>query len=290
MQNLKQIQCVIQVAELNSFKQAAEKLHLSTTAVSKHIKNLEAELDEQLFIRDTRHVKLTELGQQFYERCKTLEKNVDDLAQFVHYKKSEPQGKLRIHVWQSLGKPLLMKKLKAFHQAYPKIELSIEFMEKEPNFEKDDIDILFFYPEHIGVTHHLSHRKLTTIHNVLCASPDFIKQHGVPKKAEDLVNFPLLNHTLREPKNVVKLLDNKIILASKPIITMNSFEALTEACEQGVGIFLTSDTLVEKQLDNGTLIQVLPDIPLITYDIYMFYKPMTYEDNKVRAFIDFYGE
>jgi DNA-binding transcriptional LysR family regulator len=290
MQNLKQLQCFIQVAELNSFKQAAEKMFLTTTAVSKHIKNLEAELDEQLFIRSTRHVELTELGKQFYQRCKVLEKNMNELKQFVHNKKSEPQGKLRICAWQSLGRPFLMKKLKAFHQAYPKIELDIEFIEKTPDVEKEHIDILFFYPLYDPVTQRLSYRKLTIVNNVLCASPEFIKQYGKPKKPEDLVNLPLLNHTLRQPNNVIKLPNNKSILASNPTIRMNSFEALTEACEQGLGILLTSDTLVEQQLKEGKLIALLPEVELLTYEIYMFYKPMTYKNNNVRAFVDFYSE
>lgn len=258
--------------------------------MSKHIKNLEAQLDEQLFIRDTRHVKLTELGEQFYQHCKVLEKNVSELEQFIHTKKSEPQGKLRIAAWQSLGRPFLMKKLKSFYKEYPKIELEVEFVEKESDFEEDNIDLLFFYPKNPPVTRNLKHRKLTEVKNVLCASSDFIKQYGLPKTPEDLINFPILNHVLRQPSNVLKLADDKTLFTAKPHLIMNSFESLTEACEQGLGIFLTSDTLVEEQLKSGSLIQILPELKLKTYQIYIFYKPMTYEDSKVRAFIDFYGE
>ena len=69
---------------------------------------------------------------------------------------------------------------------------------------------------------------------------------------------------------------------------MNHFEALNQACCEGIGLFLTADTLVSAELKSKKLIHILPDIHFATYEIYMFYRPYDFELPKIRAFVEFY--
>jgi DNA-binding transcriptional LysR family regulator len=84
------------------------------------------------------------------------------------------------------------------------------------------------------------------------------------------------------------LADGTYINISQPALIINEFNALNQACKDGHGIFLTADILVQKELESGELIQVLPDLAFKNYKIYLFYQSYDYELPKVRAFLDFY--
>lgn len=286
----KEIYSFIIISETKSFTLAAEKLHLSSMAVSKQIKNLEHSIKEQLFIRTTRQVNLTEFGERFYLQCKELEQQWQQIDLFINSHKLEPQGKLRICISRSFGQKIFMQKLKAFNLSYSKIELEVQFSEepKVADFEAGKFDILFGFPELPGITDQLKYKKLYKTKNILCASKEFIKKYGMPEKAEELVNFKYLNHSLRQPLNAIPLANGKSILTAKPEIVMNSFECLTQACLDGCGIFLTGDLLVEKHLKNGLLIELLTSQKYREFELYLFYRPMHYEQPNIRAFIDFY--
>lgn len=291
MNNLKQIMTFIAVAESGSFTLAASKLHLSTMAVSKQIKNLEESITEQLFIRSTRQVRLSEFGSRFYHHCKKLERSWQELEEFVGSQKLEPQGKLTVCVSRAFGQELFLSKLKEFSALYPKIRLEVVLCEghKIANFETEEYDILFGFPEFPSVTDGLKYKKLYDTKNILCASKEFIEKYGRPEKPEDLVNFKFINHSLREPKNVLPLANGQSVLTSDPVIIMNSFEGLTQACVDGFGIYLTGDLLIEKQLQEGRLEVLLPDLNYREFELHLFYRAMQYEQPSIRAFIDFYA-
>jgi DNA-binding transcriptional LysR family regulator len=124
--------------------------------------------------------------------------------------------------------------------------------------------------------------------NILCASPDYIKTHGKPKHASDLLHATFISHTLRKDNFNLPLANGKRLPCAKPVLYMNHFEALNQACCDGIGLFLTADTLVTTELKSKKLIQLLPDIHFATYDIYMFYRPYDFELPKIRAFVEFY--
>lgn len=77
---------------------------------------------------------------------------------------------------------------------------------------------------------------------------------------------------------------------SEPVLFMDDFNALNQICKSGIGLFLTGDKLVKKELKENTLIQVLPDIEFKKYEIFIFYQPYGYEIPKIRAFLDFYSQ
>lgn len=292
MNSIKQIMAFIAVAEASSFTLAAAELHLSTMAVSKQVKNLEHAIKEELFIRSTRQVSLTEFGEQFYLQCKRLEKNWLELDEFISSRKLEPQGKLRVCVSRAFGKNIFLKKLREFNLAYPKIELEVELSEEPQmlDFQAGNFDVLFGFPELTGITDNLKYRKLHKTKNILCASKEFVDAYGRPEKIEDLVDFKFINHALREPRNVMRLADGESVLTSMPEIVMNSFDGLTQACLDGCGIVLTGDLLVKKHIEKGRLVVLLPDLNYREFELYLFYRPTHYEQPSVRAFVDFYAQ
>lgn len=289
MQINPQLECFLKVAECQSFTLAAEKLHITPTAVSKQVKLFESRLGEQLFVRTTRTVALTEFGELLYQRCKILQQQLFSVEQFIQSKKETPSGKLKVLVSTIMGKQIVLPKLKAFNDKYPEIELELQFSEQDKAVREQEIDVMVGFPQIPPWTDQFKYRKVAEVKNILCASPNYIEQYGCPQTPEDLLQAKFISHTLRSPNYFLPLANGKQLMIAPPVMTMNNFDALNAACLDGIGLFLTGDVLVKTYLDNGELIQVLPEFEFRHYDIYIFYRHYDYEIPKLRAFVDFYS-
>ncbi|KTD44544.1 LysR family transcriptional regulator [Legionella oakridgensis] len=285
-----QIRCFLKIAEFASFTRAAHALHMTPTAVSKQIKNLEEAIGEQLLLRTTRHVSLTEFGALFYERCKLIEEQIHSLDRFIESKKEIPQGELNVLVSTITAKESFLNHLHAFIHAYPDLELNIEFSEHDDDVSREDIDIMVGFPAIPPATEALKYRKLFGVKNILCAAKTFITQYGMPQNAEELPHFKFISHSLRKPAHFLPLANGGQIHCGKPILYMNNFNALNQACLAGIGLFLTGDSLVKPWLDNGELVQILADYEFRHFDIYLFYRAYDYELPKIRVFVDFFTQ
>ncbi|STX27695.1 transcriptional regulator [Legionella beliardensis] len=286
--NHSQIKCFLKAVELGSFSLAAQALHLTPTAISKQIKNLEQNIGEQLFQRTTRQVRLTEFGLLFYQHCKPIEEEIASLNHFIESSRDVPQGELKILVSTITSKAWVLKHLQAFMATYPKLYLEIIFSEEDADLAREDIDIMVGFPTIPPATEHLKYRKMLTTHNILCASKEFVAQYGKPETAEQLPQYKIISHTLRRPAYFLPLADGNQLPCAKPILYMNNFDALNQACLAGIGLFLTGDILVKQWLNRGDLIQVLPQYKFRQYDIFIFYRAYDYELPKIRVFLDFF--
>ena len=286
--NRGQILCFLKVTELASFSSAANAMHLTPTAVSKQIKNLEQVIGEQLFLRTTRTVQLTEFGALFYQQCKSIEQEIASVNRFIESNREVPQGELKILISTITSKEWVLEHLGNFMKTYPLIELELIFSEEDDALAQPDIDIMVGFPVIPPSTETLKYRLMYRVNNILCASKDFVAQYGKPETGEDLPNFKIISHTLRKPAHFLPLANGGQLHCAKPILYMNTFEALNKACLAGIGMFLTGDSLVKSWLDKGELIQLLPQYTFRHYDIYMFYRAYDFELPKIRAFLDFF--
>ncbi|CDZ77694.1 D-malate degradation protein R [Legionella massiliensis] len=290
MYNQRQISCFLKVAELANFSLAANSLHLTPTAVSKQIKNLEEAIGEQLFLRTTRNVQLTEFGQLFYERCKLIDEQITAVNQFIESNREQPQGELKVLVSTITSKDWVLKHLHDFVAAYPGLQLELIFSEQDDELARSDIDIMVGFPVIPPATEALKYRRMFAMNNILCASKSFVLRYGKPKTAEELPNFKIISHSLRKPAHFISLADGSRLHCARPILYMNSFDALNQACLAGIGMFLTGDSLVKSWLESGELLQLLPQYTFRHHEIYMFYRAYDYELPKIRAFLDFFNE
>lgn len=290
MKNLQQITSFLLLAELKTFHKVADKLHLSTTAISKQIRALEQSLGEQLFIRTTRKVELTEFGDSFRQHCQELADKMAQVEDFVQAKKGLPQGKLKIVCALTMGKDLLLAHLPEFCAHYPHIELNIEFVENTQGIQFQQGDIHFAYSQHAGVTDDMRARKLFDLKHVLCATPGYLEKHPPIHSTADLRDHQFLNLNVRKPIDGITLRTGKVIPIAPPYLILNSFDALLKCCLAGMGVLLTADIHAGPYLKSGQLQAILPDLDYRIFDIYIFYRAMQYELPKVRAFVDFYCE
>lgn len=187
-----------------------------------------------------------------------------------------------------LSKSFVLNHLREFIEKYPLIELDILFSEEDTALSHKEVDVMVGFPAIPPYTDQLKYKKMFQTKNVLCASPTYLKKYGKPEKPADLLKAKFISHTLRKDNFDLPLADNKRLPCSKPIMVMNNFEALNKACCDGIGLFLTADSLIQTELATGKLICLLPKINFATYDIFMFYRPYDFDRPKIRAFVDFF--
>jgi len=284
MSKLERISTFIKVVEEQGFAAAARVLNISAAAVSKQISALEKSLGVELLRRTTRHLQLTELGQQYYAQCKQAIKQLEEIETSIIWGKSQPSGSLRITSNRYFADNFILPRLKEFLSQYPQITLHLELAERFPDLLQEEIDILF------GVSMQgsadLMCRKVANTRYVLCASPDYLAKYGTPRLPDDLKNHRYITHSMRKPGDVLSFAEHKVHL--EPQLWLNDAKAMLTSALQGVGIVKLHEYMVKEALAKGELIELLaeysePDLP-----VYLYYQPSRYLLPKIRCFIDFY--
>lgn len=285
-----QILTYIAVIEERSFTAAATRLFITTTAVSKQIKLLEQKIGAQLIERDTRNMRVTDLGERFYLHCKRISTELSAAEDFIQHQQEEPRGLLRVFCSFVSAEIFLIKYLQTFRRSYPLIELHLELGDYFPDMDKENYDIVVGFSMLPQIPTHLRYRKLFTSHYILVAAPDYLKKFGVPITPADIKSHLYINHPLRRPTNLIQFNDGTEIHMSQPGLIINNITALLQVCIDGGGIMLVSDLQARQFIKEGTLTQILPHYPLSDVSIYLFYKSLEYEQKKVLCFIDYYTE
>ncbi|WP_415881502.1 LysR family transcriptional regulator [Neptuniibacter sp. QD34_54] len=304
---LELLRIFIQVASYGSFSKTAKALNIAPSSVTRSIDKLEAELGVSLFKRSTRALSLTEHGQQLFERANLLLKNADDLVSSVKDANAEPKGELKISVFESFGRQKVSPLIPLFLKQFPKVNVQIELDNQlvDLNSSAFDIGIRIGKPEDSD----LRARKLLENRMVLCASPNYLDVFGSPSEPSDLSDHNCLllnqgrqrcywhfNSKLSSEKNSLQSSFKKY---KKVLVTGNlsskGGSPLVEAAIAGTGILLIARWVVEDHLNDGSLIECMPEWTPSLYeqgsgDIYAIYQGSRYLKPSVRSFIDFLVE
>lgn len=129
------LKAFVAVAETGSFSIGAEKLHLTQSAASKRISQLESQLDTRLFDRIARQVTLTEAGRELLPRARRILQELTEARRAIRDLSGEIAGPLRLCISHHLGLHRLPPVLKSFSQKYSKVELDVDFMDSEKAYE-----------------------------------------------------------------------------------------------------------------------------------------------------------
>jgi len=233
----------VQAAHTRSFTEAGRRTGVSSSAVGKAVARLEEELGVRLFHRSTRAITLTAEGSLFLERCQRIFAEYEVAKRELTQAAGNPQGKLRLGLPQ-LGMRL-MPHLIAFQQAYPEVELELEFSDRLVNVIEEGFDAVM----RIGEVDdsRLMMRKLNGYSHRLVASPNYLARRGVPARPTDLSNHACLRY--RYPTSgkldpwplVTKKGQDALELGQSA--TSNAIEALLAMAEAGQGIACLPDFL-----------------------------------------------
>ena len=276
------------VVETGSFTQAAKRCQISKALVSKYVKALEQRLDTQLLYRTTRRLTVTEAGRAYHERSGELLVELDNLENSVRDIHTQPKGKLRITMPHAFGKKYVMPDVLAFMKAYPEIDCEVYLGERYVDLINEGFD-LGIRVGRLDDSSLLS-RKILDSELMLCASPSYLKEAGVPASAEALAKHALVLDTNRRASSDWPLEKNgktfRVSTKSARLIS-NSPEAVRDALVDGLGIGLCPEFSVRDLLVSGHLVRVLDDFFIDRGGVHIIYPPNRYVSGKVRTFIDF---
>ena len=291
MDRLTEMEAFATVVDQGGFTDAARKMGISKSAVSKHVSSLEARLGARLLNRTTRRVSPTEIGLVYYDRARRVLNDAGEADSIVTAMQSAPSGVLRMSVATDFGVGLLSPVLDEFLSEYPDISVNMVFKNRYVELISEGFDMSIRVGEMEDSS--LRARKITETAQRLIAAPRYFQQHGRPQKIDDLNEHRLLHYSNQASANVWR-----ITAPSGEVrqgrgagwLTVNDGQSLLSAAVKGLGIAYLPSFLYHDAMAQGLVEDVIPDLPPTTLGIYAVYPPGRFTQPKVRAFIDFLVE
>ncbi|MBI4195577.1 MAG: LysR family transcriptional regulator [Betaproteobacteria bacterium] len=289
MDRLHGILVFLRVVENGTLSGAARMLGVSTSAVSAALARLEKKLEVRLLNRTTRRLSVTAEGAEFYARCKQVANDLEEAELVVGRAGRVPSGKLCVGLPSVLGRTWIIPHLPEFVRVYPLVSLEIVCSDFVPHTIEDGLDVAV----QIGDLHasRLAARRLASTRYVVCASPGYFADRGVPRVPEDLSAHACLMY--RRPRNGrlrewrFKSGTSVRHLHLNAFMTFNSGDALIAAAAAGLGIIQVAEHYVRSLLENGELTEVLANRKAEGYDIFAVFPQQQPIAPKLRVFVDF---
>lgn len=289
MRNLNALLVFTKVAETRSFTNAAQRLGLTASAVSKSVSRLEQELGVRLLQRSTRLVSLTNDGASFFERCRHILAEIDDAESALTLSMTNLQGRLRVQMPVGFGRRVVVPKLLRFTEQHPGLVVDAELSDRVVDLAYEGIDAAI----QIGQVSdsRLVARKVCRLSFAACASPEYLARNGEPATPEDLDRHHCLAYLLpmtngyrdwqfaKDGQTFSKTVSGSL--------NINNAESLLEAAVAGVGITMISNFIAADALRDGKLKRILNQYVVKGPEVYVVYLPGRNLSAKVRAFIDF---
>ena len=287
MDRLIQMEAFAQVVDQGGFSDAARKMGISKSAVSKHISCLEARLGARLLNRTTRRVSPTEIGTAYYRRARQVLNDANQADALVSSMQFEPTGLLRISVANDVGRNHLMCVLETFLAAYPQVNIEMELNIGDAPLISGQFDLAI----RTGILKDstLLTRKLADARMRILASPDYIARNGKPKSIDDLANHTLLTHIGHQDVGGWKLEQERgktIHVPPKGSLAINDGQTLLEAAINGLGIAYLPSYVFAQAMACGKVVDLFPDLRLKLQGVHVIYPSGQFMQPKVRAFID----
>ncbi|AUN97133.1 LysR family transcriptional regulator [Bacteriovorax stolpii] len=282
------MQIFVRVAELNSFTKAAESLGLPKASVSTYVQQLESQVGTRLFHRTTRNVQLTNDGLAFYERCKDLLMDVEETEGMFRDEGLGVKGRIRVDMPVALSRNVVIPRLPEFLKENPQVELEISSTDRRVDLIQEGFDCVV----RVGnlADSGLIARPIGEMKVINCASPQYLKKYGTPKKLEDLSGHLLVHYTLTlggRPFGFEYFEDGKYkTMKMKGTITVNSTEAYQSACLSGLGIIQAPEVGLRDLIKKQKLQEILPKIISEPMPVSIVYPNRRNLPRRVKVFMD----
>lgn len=278
------------VVETGGFTRATGRIGISKAAVSRHILDLEDRLGVRLLNRTTRQMNVTEVGGSFYEKCCRILEEIDHAERSVSDSTSGPQGTLRVVAPVNFGLSDLGEAVVEFLREFPFIQLDLSLNDQtvDPMEGGYDIAIRVRLSEpQLPKTLDISRISQST--RILCASPEYLEQHGEPDVPDALSRHQCLSYSYVDDPGIWRLSrdgqDYVVPVSSR--ITTSAGGVIATAAEQGLGIAYGPEAFFREQLAKGTIRQVMSDYELPRASIFSLSARSRYVPAKIGAFNTF---
>lgn len=275
------------VVDAGSFVKAADALDLSKAAVSRYVVDMETRLGVRLLHRTTRKLSLTEEGQVFYARSKELLAELQEAEDEVTARVDAASGLLRINAPFTFGILHLAPLWGAFKALHPKVSLDVTLADRLVDLVEEGYDVAIRIAKLENSS--LVSKRLATTRIVLCASPQYLAQHGTPQHPSELINHAINSYSYRSAKDEWTFTgpQGSVSVKTKPCIHTNNGDTCRAAALSHQGVILQPTFLVGKDLADGSLVELMPSYRSEELGIYAVYPTRKHVSAKVRALIEF---
>jgi DNA-binding transcriptional LysR family regulator len=289
MDRFSAIDTFVRVAESRSFAEAARQMRVSRSVVTARIQQLETFVGAPLFHRNTRSVRLSELGHTFLRDCAELVGRTNEVVDQMREVTTSPTGRLRVHALPGFVLGHLARVLQDFQARYPQIVLDMIVNDAaiDPVKEGFDCALQLFPPR----SEELISKKLFPVRRVFCASPEYVKRHGTPRGPRDLKahrigwysGYPTRERLAFHGPGPV------ISLELKPVLLTNSVHLLREYALEHAGIVCLPTLVASESVLSGALQLVLPEFLLSSFSLSVFYPTTVRSSLKLKLFLEALG-
>lgn len=289
MDTLLSMRVFVAIVDLGSLSAAAERFSISAPMAGKHLQSLEVRLDTRLMVRTTRRQSLTEVGREYYERCRRILAEVDAADTLAEAMSATPRGVLRVTVPLTYGVHFVTPAVTEFLAAFPQIAVELDLTNRMVDIVEERFDAAV----RIGALADSSFvaRPLKPYAMAVCAAPGYLARAGTPTTPADLAGHECLGfvHQGREAGWRLEG-EHDAILARRTgsaRFRANNGEALKKAALAGFGLVLQPHALVEDELNSGALVAVLQSYLPKSSPVHLVYPRDTRATPKLASFVDF---
>jgi DNA-binding transcriptional LysR family regulator len=288
MDRLTAAQVFVDVANSGSFTATAERLDMSRPMVTRYIETIEAWFGARLLHRTTRKVTLTTIGQQCLEDVELWISVAQKIVSSIE-SPTKLSGSIRLATSMSFAHTQLMAAITEFMSKHPKVSIDIDLQDNAIDLVKSRIDLAIRIAS--SPDQSLIGKPIGVCRSVLVASKEYLEKSPPIKEPEDLSEHQCLSYTNFE-RNIWHLQRGKEhrSIHVNCQLTANEATALFQAVLCGSGISMQPTYMVNKTINEGGLIHVLPDWKPNDMYIYALYSSRKFLSPTVRALIDFLSD
>jgi len=278
-----------------SLSAAARELGITTSAVSKHLAQMEERLGVALVHRTTRRMAMTPEGEICLEHARRILSEIDELGQLLGDARVVPKGLLRVNATLGFGRREVAPIISRFVLEHPQVEVQLQLSVNPPLLADDAFDVCVRFgepPDSRAVA-----RRIATNRRLLCASPAYLSRHGYPKTPRDLAAHNCIGIRQGDEAHGVWRLGvgragnrrTEAVKVRGNLVT-NDGEIAVNWALAGHGILMRAEWDIADHLRSGRLVQVLSQYETPDADIFAVYPQQRQHSTRVRAFVDFLAQ
>lgn len=282
MIDLNAMRMFICAVQMGSFSKAAEKLQLPLSTLSRNISELEKSLQIQLLERAKTGVTPTVAGQKFYEQTYLNMEAIFEAERQLYHNEQQLGGLLRIATPPSYFPA--WQKIRQFQQRYPNVEVQCSASERITDFLADGIDVAFRFFQ--VSDERIIAKKLGEQEQMVVATPAFLAKFGTPKTLAELAEYPLAGYGENGRLRLEKMFLNQAVNLRGHFVS-NDFQAILDYTLNNATIGFLPPYCIEKHLETGDLVELLPDEPKYKHQMYLVYPSHKHPSALLKAFVEF---
>jgi DNA-binding transcriptional LysR family regulator len=276
------------VVETRSFSEAARRLKMPISTVSRRVAELEDQLGVGLLERSTRNLRLTDVGAEVLEHAQRSAEIGEAVGSIVSNQSATVSGTVRLSAPPSIADSLLAPLVGAFQASYPDVRIRILVTDRFVDHIAEDVDLAM----RLGAPKDSSlvARKLLTYRHQLLASPAYLERAEGPDKPRDLLGHRLLGFSFWRPQNSWTFVDKDGVpetVSFLPLLSMNDYAGLAAALVAGAGIGELPPLVQPDLVRQGRLVEVMPEWRFRTFNLSMVHPTSRHLARPVRVFKEF---